>query len=89
MSDAIVRLLLNTSGFESNLSRAKGRMRDFSSQGSSTSSVLKGLGGTLTKLTGGLAAAGTALKVATDAFMTSEMNVDEWGRTIHDIRDEC
>lgn len=86
MSDAIVRLLLNTSGFESNLSRAKGRMRDFSSQGSSTSSVLKGLGGTLTKLTGGLAAAGTAMKVATDAFKTSEMNVDEWGRTVESAK---
>ena len=86
MSDAIVRLLLNTSGFDQNLSRAKGRMRDFSSQGSSTSSVLKGLGGTLTKLAGGLATAGTALKVATDAFMTSEMNVDEWGRTIESAK---
>ena len=61
-------------------------MRDFSSQGSSTSSVLKGLGGTLTKLAGGLATAGTALKVATDAFMTSEMNVDEWGRTMESAK---
>ena len=86
MSDAIVRLLLNTSGFESNLSRAKGRMRDFSSQGSSTSSVLKGLGGTLTKMTGYLGAAATALKVATDAFMTSETNVDAWGRTVESAK---
>lgn len=61
-------------------------MRDFSSQGSSTSSVLKGLGGTLTKLAGGLATAGTALKVATDAFMTSETNVDAWGRTVESAK---
>ena len=86
MSDAIVRLLLNTSGFDSNLQRSKGKMKDFSTQGSSTSSVLKGLGGTLSKLTGGLAAAGTALKVATDAFMTSETNVDAWGRTVESAK---
>lgn len=86
MSDAIVRLLLNTSGFEQNLSRAKGKMKDFSSQGSSTSSVLKGLGGTLTKLTGGLTAIGAAMKVATDAFMTSEQGVDAWGRTVESAK---
>ena len=86
MSDAIVRLLLNTSGFEQNLSRAKGRMKDFSSQGSSTSSVLKGLGGTLTKLTGGLTAIGAAMKIATDAFMTSEQGVDAWGRTVESAK---
>ena len=86
MSDAIVRLLLNTSGFESNLSRAKGRMRDFSNQGSSTGNVLKLLGGNLTKLTGGLTAAGAALKVATDAFKTSESNIDAWGRTMESAK---
>ena len=86
MSDAIVRLLLNTSGFDQNLTRAKGKMKDFSAQGSSTSSVLKGLGGTLTKMTGYLGAAATALKVATDAFKTSEMNVDEWGRTVESAK---
>ena len=99
MSDAIVRLLLNTSGFDSNLQRSKGKMKDFSTQGSSTSSVLKGWGGTLSKVTGGLAAAGTALKVAgglatagtalkvaTDAFMTSETNVDAWGRTVESAK---
>lgn len=61
-------------------------MKDFSSQGSSTSSVLKGLGGTLTKLTGGLTAIGTAMKVATDAFMTSEQGVDAWGRTVESAK---
>ena len=86
MSDAIVRLLLNTSGFDQNLTRAKGKMKDFSAQGSSTSSVLKGLGGTLTKMTGYLGAAATALKVATDAFMTSETNVDAWGRTVESAK---
>ena len=86
MSDAIVRLLLNTSGFDSNLQRTKGKMRDFSSQGSSTGNVLKLLGGNLAKLTGGLTAAGAALKVATDAFKTSETNVDAWGRTMESAK---
>jgi F0F1-type ATP synthase membrane subunit b/b' len=86
MSDAIVRLLLNTSGFDSNLQRSKGRMRDFSNQGSSTGNVLKLLGGNLAKLTGGLTAAGAALKVATDTFKTSESNIDAWGRTMESAK---
>ena len=36
----------------------------------------------LTKFGGGLAVATTALKVAKDAFMQSESNIDEWGRTL-------
>ena len=86
MSDAIVRLLLNTSGFDSNLQRSKGRMKDFSSQGSSTGNVLKLLGGNLAKLTGGLTAAGAALKVATDTFKASESNMDAWGRTMESAK---
>lgn len=86
MSDAIVRLLLNTSGFDSNLQRSKGRMKDFSNQGSSTGNVLKLLGGNLAKLTGGLTAAGAALKVATDTFKTSESNIDAWGRTMESAK---
>lgn len=86
MSDAIVRLLLNTSGFDSNLQRSKGRMRDFSNQGSSTGNVLKLLGGNLAKLTGGLTAAGAALKVATDTFKASESNMDAWGRTMESAK---
>lgn len=61
-------------------------MRDFSNQGSSTGNVLKLLGGNLAKLTGGLTAAGAALKVATDAFKTSETNVDAWGRTVESAK---
>ena len=36
----------------------------------------------LTKLGGALAVAGGAVKVATDAFMQNESNVDSWGRTV-------
>ena len=36
----------------------------------------------LTKFGGGLAVATTALKVVKDAFMQSESNIDEWGRTL-------
>lgn len=38
--------------------------------------------GQLTKFGGALAAAGAAIKVSTDAFMSMESNVDEWGRTV-------
>ena len=82
MSDAIVRLLLNTSGFDSNLQRTKGKMRDFSNEGGSMGGVLRAIGGNIAKLCGGLTAAGAALKVATDAFRQNESNIDEWGRTV-------
>jgi septal ring factor EnvC (AmiA/AmiB activator) len=36
----------------------------------------------LTKFGGALAIAGGAVKVATDAFMQNESNVDSWGRTV-------
>jgi uncharacterized protein YukE len=38
--------------------------------------------GQLTKFGGALAIAGGAVKVATDAFMQNESNVDSWGRTV-------
>lgn len=38
--------------------------------------------GQLTKFGGALAAAGAAIKVSTDAFVSMESNVDEWGRTV-------
>ena len=82
MSDAIVRLLLNTSGFDSNLQRARRGMRDFSSDGGSMNTILKGLGSNIAKLTGGITAVGAAFKVTTDTFKQSEWNIDEWGRTL-------
>ena len=54
-----------------------------------TSQALEALAGkfglnvsALTKLGGALAVAGTALKVAKDAFFQTEGNIDEWGRTV-------
>ena len=82
MSDAIVRLLLNTAGFDSNLQRARRGMRDFSSDGGSMNTILKGLGSNIAKLTGGITAVGAAFKVTTDTFKQSEWNIDEWGRTL-------
>lgn len=82
MSDAIVRLLLNTAGFDSNLQRARRGMRDFSSDGGSMNTILRGLGSNIAKLTGGITAVGAAFKVTTDTFKQSEWNIDEWGRTL-------
>ena len=85
MSDAIVRLLLNTAGFDSNLQRARRGMRDFSSDGGSMNTILKGLGSTIAKVTGGITAVGAAFKVTTDTFKQSEWNIDEWGRTLKGV----
>ena len=57
-------------------------MRDFSSDGGSMNTILKGLGSNIAKLTGGITAVGAAFKVTTDTFKQSEWNIDEWGRTL-------
>lgn len=57
-------------------------MRDFSSDGGSMNTILRGLGSNIAKLTGGITAVGAAFKVTTDTFKQSEWNIDEWGRTL-------
>lgn len=78
------------------IKEAKTEMQNMQTQSASTRQETGGLGGVVEQLAGkvglsskafsalGLAgaAAGTALKVAGDAFMQSESNVDNWGRTV-------
>ena len=78
------------------IKEAKSEMQNMQTQTASTKQATGGLGGVVEQLAGkvglstkafsalGLAGAGvgTALKVAGDAFMQNESNVDEWGRTL-------
>lgn len=78
------------------LQELQGRIKDTKQEMSSMTQSSGGLRGVLdsvaqkfglnisqlTKFGGALAATGAAIKVSTDAFMSMESNVDEWGRTI-------
>lgn len=78
------------------LGQLKGRIDDLGSQIKEANTDINGMGGILesvagkigvpvelfTKMGVAVAAAGAAIKVATDAFKANESLVDEWGRTV-------
>ena len=75
MSKPIVRLVAETNDYEKKIRQANRTFQDF----------MKGIGMSTSKFTAlslGIGATTTALKVAKDAFMQSESNIDEWGRTM-------
>lgn len=72
---SIVKLTLESNQYEQNLKKAQRSWNDF----------MRGIGISPSKFTAvaaAISAVTTALKVAKDAFMQSETNVDEWGRTV-------
>lgn len=72
---ALVRIKADTNDYERNIRKAQKTWNDFT----------KGLGVNISKFTGVGAAIGAvsgALKVAKDAFMQSETNMDKWGQTV-------
>lgn len=72
---ALVRIKADTNDYERNIKQAQKTWDSFT----------KGLGVNISKFTGVGAAIGAmsgALKVAKDAFMQSETNMDKWGQTV-------
>ena len=72
---SVVKLTLESNHYERNLRQAQKSWNEFT----------KGIGMSMSKFTAAGAAIGVvtgALKVAKDAFMSSEENLDEWGRTV-------
>ena len=80
--DVLVRLKADTSGYNPNIARARKTLNDFKEANLTLGGVMKSAASTLTKFAGGFSALSTAVKVAKDAFMQSEGNIDEWGRTV-------
>ena len=75
MANSLVKLTLESNQYERNLRQAQKSWNEFT----------KGIGMSMSKFTAVGAAIGAvtgALKVAKDAFMSSEENLDEWGRTV-------
>lgn len=74
-AQSVVRLGLESNQYERGIKQARRSFDDFT----------KGIGAGVLKLTAvsaAITATTTALKVAKDAFLASERNVDEWGRTV-------
>ena len=93
MADVITRFKVETAEYDRKIGQSKRKLDEFSQGGKSAGNVLKdfsskmGLSvGSLTAMTGAVAAATAALKVGTDAFMSSESNIDEWGRTVESAK---
>ena len=80
--DVLVRLKADTSSYNPNIARARKTLNDFKEANLTLGGVMKSAASTLTKFAGGFSALSTAVKVAKDAFMQSEGNIDEWGRTV-------
>ena len=75
MANSLVKLTLESNQYERNLRQAQKTWNEFT----------KGIGMSMSKFPAVGAAIGAvtgALKVAKDAFMSSEENLDEWGRTV-------
>lgn len=75
MANSLVKLTLESNQYERNLRQAQKSWNEFT----------KGIGMSMSKFTAVGAAIGAvtgALKVAKDAFKSSETSLDEWGRTV-------
>lgn len=84
-NDLMVRLLLNTNGFDTNIQRSTNQIKSFQDNcrkmGDTISSFSSGLGiniGQLTKFGTAAGVAAAAGKVLSDAFMASETNADKF-----------
>lgn len=75
MSDAIVRLLLNTQGFDGNLKKSKNEISRFSD-------FLAGAGGVVTKFAGGLGVAMTAGEAFNKTLQSSQVLGDMTASTM-------
>ena len=80
--DVLVRLKADTSSYNPNIARARKTLNDFKEANLTLGGVMKSAASTITKFAGGFSALSTAVKVAKDAIMQSEGNIDEWGRTV-------
>lgn len=93
MADVITRFKVETAEYDRKIGQSKKKLDDFGKSGSKAGEALKAFSskmgmsiGPLTAMTAGVAAAAAALNVAKDAFLSSESNIDEWGRTVESAK---
>ena len=93
MADVITRLKVDSSGFDKKIKDAQRSIDQFGLKGTEVGNRIKGLSdalslnvGSISKFSVAIAAAGAAIKVATDAFKANEEMMDEWGRITESSR---
>lgn len=93
MADVITRLKVDSSGFDKKIKDAQRSIDQFGLKGTEVGNRIKGLSdalslnvGSISKFSVAMAAAGAAIKVATDAFKANEEIMDEWGRITESSR---
>ena len=93
MADVITRLKVDSSGFDKKIKDAQRSIDQFGLKGTEVGNRIKGLSdalslnvGSVSKFSVAMAAAGAAIKVATDAFKANEEMMDEWGRITESSR---
>ena len=93
MADVITRLKVDSSGFDKKIKDAQRSIDQFGLKGTEVGNRIKALSdalslnvGSISKFSVAMAAAGAAIKVATDAFKANEEMMDEWGRVTESSR---
>ena len=93
MADVITRLKVDSSGFDKKIKDAQRSIDQFGLKGTEVGNRIKALSdalslnvGSISKFSVAMAAAGAAIKVATDAFKANEEMMDEWGRITESSR---
>ena len=93
MADVITRLKVDSSGFDKKIKDAQRSIDQFGLKGTEVGNRIKALSdalslnvGSISKFSVAMAAAGAAIKVATDAFKANEEIMDEWGRITESSR---
>ena len=85
-SDVLVRFKAETQNYDANVAKAKKQLDDFGQANFSVGGAMKQttsmLVASASKFVGWGAAVSGALKVAKDAFLASETNIDDWEGTI-------
>lgn len=89
-SDVLVRMKADTQNYDANIAKARRQLDQFKKDNLSLGGAMKQttsqLMGMATQFASVAAAIGAATKVVKDAFMASESNIDEWGRTVESAK---
>ena len=85
-SDMLLRVQADTKNYDANLAKARKQLEGFKKDNLSLGGVMKQMSSSIVATAAKFASFGAAvagaMKLAKDAFMSSERNIDEWGRTV-------
>ena len=85
-TDMLVRAQADFRNYDANMAKASRQLDQFKKDNLSLGGVLKQSTSALTGMAAQFMTIGAATKVVKDAFMASESNIDEWGRTVESAK---